>query len=323
MSSDLVSIIVPTLNKEVWIKGLLRNIHAQTYRPVEVLVVDGGSTDGTIENVRQLSLQLSSENFRIDLISERDFGSLRTAGNAKNIGVRTAKGSKIVFLDPDMRFLQEDNLDDLAAQLDSHPFVQVKTHFLLDTDLERSLAKFHPASHHCGYRREIFDNINFNPVLGYGEDKDFWYRAQRDLGLGMNYVCDVTIGRHLPHTKTEYLHQTLWYARTMPAFISNAAKEGEERYLEEASVWLMYWAYALLIAGVIPLAFKDCVLKKGVDHSFRFLLWDYLVRRFSSAVQFSLSALNQHSLTLPAFLLVRSLRKRFFTTTSRHSTDWD
>ena len=319
MSSNLVSVIVPTFNKKAWIKGLLVNVHAQTYRPVEVLIVDGGSRDGTIEEVRGLGLQLSSDDFHINLILERDFGPLRSAGNARNIGVRMSRASKIIFLDPDMRFLRKDDLDNLAGELDSHRFVKVRTHFLLDTDLERSIAKLHSALHHCAYRREIFEKVNFNPLLGYGEDRDFWYRAQRDIGLGMGYVCNVTVGRHLPHSKNEYLRQTLWYAKTMPAFISNATKEGEEEYLEEVSVWLMYWAYSLLFAGLIPLALKDSILKKSVDYRLKDLLWDYLVRRYSSAFEFLLSAFRQKNLTLPTLMLIRSLRRRFHTSTAGHS----
>jgi hypothetical protein len=105
----------------------------------------------------------------------------------------------------------------------------------------------------------------------------------------------------------------------MPAFISNATKEGEEEYLEEVSVWLMYWAYSLLFAGLIPLAIKDSILKKSVDYSLKYLLWDYLARRFSSAIQFLLSAFRQKNLTLPTLMLIRSLRRRFHTSTAGHS----
>ena len=47
MNSSLISCIVPVFNGEKYLREALDSILAQTYRPLEILVADDGSTDGT------------------------------------------------------------------------------------------------------------------------------------------------------------------------------------------------------------------------------------------------------------------------------------
>ena len=53
-----LSVIIPTLNEERHVGALLSDVASQSRRPDEVLVVDAGSTDGTIEVVRMGSSQI-------------------------------------------------------------------------------------------------------------------------------------------------------------------------------------------------------------------------------------------------------------------------
>ena len=46
--SDLVSVIVPVYNHERYVEECLTSIFAQSYSPIEVIVVDDGSTDGSV-----------------------------------------------------------------------------------------------------------------------------------------------------------------------------------------------------------------------------------------------------------------------------------
>lgn len=86
--TGLVSVIVPAYNAERWIAETLTSIRAQTYEPIETIVVDDGSTDGT-PGVASASGAL--------VLSTRGAGP----GGARNAGLEKARGEFIQFLDAD------------------------------------------------------------------------------------------------------------------------------------------------------------------------------------------------------------------------------
>jgi len=90
MSQPLISCIVAVFNGERYLKEALDSILAQTYRPLEILVVDDGSTDRTTEIVSEYS----------DTV--RYFWQSNAGpGAARNAGIKLAKGEFIAFLDAD------------------------------------------------------------------------------------------------------------------------------------------------------------------------------------------------------------------------------
>jgi glycosyl transferase family 2 len=86
--AGLVSVIVPAYNGEGWIAETLTSIRAQTYEPIETIVVDDGSTDGTA-GVAAASGAL--------VVRTRGAGP----GGARNAGLARARGEFIQFLDAD------------------------------------------------------------------------------------------------------------------------------------------------------------------------------------------------------------------------------
>lgn len=90
-----ISVIVPCLNMEKYIKNCLTSIMAQTLKELEILVVDAGSTDGT----RYILTELAKEDDRICVIHSRK----RSYGYQVNIGLEHAKGEYIAFVDADDR----------------------------------------------------------------------------------------------------------------------------------------------------------------------------------------------------------------------------
>jgi glycosyltransferase involved in cell wall biosynthesis len=86
-----ISIIVPTLNEERYIAGLLRSINAQLESIDEVIVVDGGSMDRTIEIARSLGARV---------IVYRGLGEFAS----RNLGVEESTGGILVFTCADVIF---------------------------------------------------------------------------------------------------------------------------------------------------------------------------------------------------------------------------
>lgn len=93
MEDDLVSIIVPVYNVEKYIKDCLNSIENQTYKNIEVILVDDGTTDKTIEIIRDEFLP--DERFK--LISQENMG----VSAARNNGISNSNGKYIVFVDSD------------------------------------------------------------------------------------------------------------------------------------------------------------------------------------------------------------------------------
>lgn len=105
----LVSIITPSYNQGEFIKETIESVLKQDYTKIEYLVMDGGSTDQTIEI-------LKSYGDRIQWVSEQDGGQ----ADAVNRGIRRTKGAIIGWLNSDDTY-QEGAVTKIVAYMQSHP----------------------------------------------------------------------------------------------------------------------------------------------------------------------------------------------------------
>jgi len=108
-----VSIVMPAFNAERYIAEALRSVEAQTMRDLEVVIVDDGSTDGTIDEVNRFSDRLD-----ITLLRQSNAGP----SAARNNGIRHARADYCAFLDADDIMLPE-LLETHCALLDADPEV--------------------------------------------------------------------------------------------------------------------------------------------------------------------------------------------------------
>ena len=99
MSNPLVSIIIPAYNSEKYIAETLTSVLSQAYRPIEIIVVDDGSTDKTAKILKGCQTDKTNESSEINLtyIYQQNSGPSK----ARNTGIKAAKGEYIAFLDAD------------------------------------------------------------------------------------------------------------------------------------------------------------------------------------------------------------------------------
>jgi glycosyltransferase involved in cell wall biosynthesis len=89
---DLVSVIIPTWNRLALVQRAIGSVVAQSHHHWQLIVVDDGSTDGTVEELRKLA------DSRIEVIAAPHSGSTAIS---RNRGIEAAKGEWIAFLDSD------------------------------------------------------------------------------------------------------------------------------------------------------------------------------------------------------------------------------
>lgn len=92
-SGDLISIIVPVYNVEKYLAKCLDSIREQSYKNFEVILIDDGSTDSSVE----ICKEYCSTDDRFKLITKKNGG----ASTARNVGLKNATGKYIYFLDSD------------------------------------------------------------------------------------------------------------------------------------------------------------------------------------------------------------------------------
>lgn len=111
----LVSVIIPTFNRSDKLLEALRSVLEQTHRPIEVLVVDDGSTDDTEHAVEMFRKEHENGSFFVRYILQQNGG----APKARNNGLAHAEGRFIQFLDSDDLLKPEVIAAKLAAIHDS------------------------------------------------------------------------------------------------------------------------------------------------------------------------------------------------------------
>lgn len=113
MEETKISVIVPVYNTAVWLERCISSIQSQTYRNLEIIIVDDGSTDES----GKIAERLSGEDERIRVFYKENGG----ASTARNLGIEKAVGEYIGFVDSDdylepemyahmMRSIREENV---------------------------------------------------------------------------------------------------------------------------------------------------------------------------------------------------------------------
>ena len=103
-----VSVIIPVYNVKPYLERCVQSVLNQTYKDLEIILIDDGSTDGSGELCDQLSLT----DRRIRTIHQNNQG----LSGARNSGIQDATGDYIIFLDSDDEWLLDDGLETLLQE---------------------------------------------------------------------------------------------------------------------------------------------------------------------------------------------------------------
>jgi len=192
----LVSVVIPTHNAAGTIRRALLSVQRQTYSPLEIIVVNDGSTDATNSVVNNLAID------SIELVTlDRNNG----AAFARNIGIRRSRGAFVAFLDADDEWLPEKTARQMVRLVNNPDMTFVacaaghvtgasEMPYKMNADRQpatgrdawKTLLAYTYVATPCviARRQALFDVGLFETSFSIAEDQDLWIRLARAGEVG-------------------------------------------------------------------------------------------------------------------------------------------
>jgi glycosyltransferase involved in cell wall biosynthesis len=183
-----LSIIIPYYNREKFLENTLASVSKQTYRPIELILVDNGSTDSSAEICRRFFDNNSSDDFTIKLVEEPEKG----AGKARNTGAKYATNQYLYFFDSDDIMspnFTADIIQKIKNSLIKYELIAVKTNIVLPNGKQYKRKSYYKTSvvdqiilsslstQSCVFRKDFFERIGkWNETLPCWNDWELGIR---------------------------------------------------------------------------------------------------------------------------------------------------
>lgn len=191
-NSELVSVVIPAFNREYTIKSCIESVLKQTYKNLEVIVVDDCSSDHTVDVVRAIE----DSRVRCILLSKN-----HGACYARNIGAEQANGQYIAFQDSDdiwlptkiemqINYLQQGNYDVVFCGMDritieQKHFYYPKTGFDENKNAFEQILFDNRISTQCMLMMAyVMKDVKFDPTIRKYQDWDYAIRIAKKFKIG-------------------------------------------------------------------------------------------------------------------------------------------
>lgn len=182
MEKIKVSVIIPVYNMEQYLEQCLTSILAQTLKEIEVICINDGSTDNSLNILNKYK----EKNLNIKVISQKNQGS----GLARNLGINIANGEFVAFVDADDYYAENDVLEylykcakrekvsicggGLVHEQEGQVFINKEES---ESFIKNGIIKYKDFQHICGYTGFIFSKVLLKENLIYFPN----YRRFQDI----------------------------------------------------------------------------------------------------------------------------------------------
>lgn len=202
MDNCKVSVIIPVYNASQYISKTLNSIISQDFDSFEIIVIDDGSTDNSLEIIEN---QLSSCKIPHKIIHQENAG----VSVARNVGIDESKGDYLAFVDAD-DYVSKNHLSSLyngktdfsltlyakkegnkLINVDTYPQEVISTYDFIKMELNMEITfNFFQLLYKADIIRN--NNIKFTPGVVYGEDTEFAHKA-------LNYGNQIAINNEVTY----------------------------------------------------------------------------------------------------------------------------
>jgi len=235
MSEPLISVIVPTKNSSNTLAQCLNSLISQTYRNIEILVVDNYSTDSTI----QIAKNYTNKIFVI--------GSERSAQT--NYGVMMSSGKYVYRIDSDF-VLEPNTIKEAVETAESNNYAAVLIHNSSDDSIsfwakvrkfERDMLRDDALNVAARFiRKDLFILMGGLDVhLVAGEDYDIHNRLIKRYKIGRINSREVHIGEY--KSLKDIAKKNYYYGRTIYFFLKKNKYRGIKQTIPFRMIYLRHW----------------------------------------------------------------------------------
>jgi len=249
--APLVSIIIPTYNSERTLPICLESIKRQTYKNIEVIIVDNYSTDRTLEIARNYGAKI------IRAHGER--------ARAKNIGLLHATGKYVLFIDSDME-LTPTVVEECAQLAERNPKVAGviipersigNSYWAKVRDFERSFYVNTPIESPRFFRRDLAIIAGgFDEDLVFYEEATLPYKIEK-LGYKVRARINSPILHHEDNFSVmNWIRKKYYYGKSMKKFLERYKAELLVKPANRIAIFLLhpeFWKTPHLAMGVLML----------------------------------------------------------------------
>lgn len=199
-TQPIISIVTVVYNDEKYLEKTIKSIISQTYHNIEYIIIDGGSTDGTLDIIKRYESKINV------WISEKDSGIY----DAMNKGAKLANGDFIIFMNSGDTFYEDETIKNVVKQISNENSVcfgraKIKNNKIswlyppekyISGNIELWLKKALPNHQAMFLPKSFYKSTMYNLDYKIGSDSDYKFKAQRDCGFVFMdlIICEFELG---------------------------------------------------------------------------------------------------------------------------------